>query len=81
MTIQLILWARLQFLCLYHIENMQQYVNDSGEFVLPESLITMFNSISISTGRGVLFTLFRGTFLHSVILPIVNPQQVTTQLP
>lgn len=62
--------------CVYHIVNIQQFVNESGKFALPEHLITMFNSISISTCRGVLFTLFRGTPLHSVILPIVNPQQV-----
>ncbi len=63
--------------CIYHVENIQQFVNESGKFILPEHLITMFNSISISTCRGVLFTLFRGTPLHSVILPIVNPQQVS----
>ena len=63
--------------CVYHIVNIQQFVNESGKFVLPEHLITMFNSISISTCRGVLFTLFRGTPLHSVILPIVDPQQVS----
>lgn len=63
--------------CVYHIVNIQQFVNESGKFTLPEHLTTMFNSISISTCRGVLFTLFRGTPLHSVILPVVNPQQVS----
>ncbi|MEA5127286.1 MAG: hypothetical protein VB074_03815 [Proteiniphilum sp.] len=60
--------------CVYHIENIQQFMDESGKFVLPSPLVTMFNSISISTCRGVLFTLFRGTPLHSVILPIINPQ-------
>jgi len=63
--------------CVYRIANIQQFVNESGKFTLPKHLITMFNSISISTCRGVLFTLFRGTPLHSVILPVVNPQQAS----
>ena len=60
--------------CVYQIENIQQFMDESGKFELPSPLTSMFNSISISTCRGVLFTLFRGTPLHSVILPIINPQ-------
>lgn len=65
--------------CVYRIENIEDYVNEKKVFELPEQLLTMFNSISISTCRGVLFTLFRGTPLHTVILPIVNPTDLNKQ--
>lgn len=65
--------------CVYSIENIDDFRNEKNEFVLPESLLTMFNSISISTCRGVLFTLFRGTPLHTVILPIINPDDLNKQ--
>lgn len=65
--------------CIYRIENIEDFVNEKNEFTLPDQLLTMFNSISISTCRGVLFTLFRGTPLHTVILPIVNPTDLNKQ--
>ncbi len=60
--------------CVYDIENITQFVDETNVFQLPEQLVVMFNSISISTCRGVLFTLFRGTALHTVILPIIDPK-------
>lgn len=69
--------GKAEISCIYHVENIQQFVNSLGKFALPEQYISMFNSISISTCRGVLFSIFRGTPLHSVILPIINPQELT----
>ena len=65
--------------CVYTIDNIEDFVNENKVFALPEQLLTMFNSISISTCRGVLFTLFRGTPLHTVILPIINPSDLNKQ--
>jgi hypothetical protein len=65
--------------CVYNIDNIGDFVNENKNFVLPEQLLTMFNSISISTCRGVLFTLFRGTPLHNVILPVINPADMNKQ--
>lgn len=62
--------------CVYYIENIHQFIDESEKFELPEHVNTMFISISISTCRGVLFTLLRGTPLHSVILPIINPKEL-----
>ncbi|HNX89539.1 MAG TPA: hypothetical protein PKH58_10680 [Paludibacteraceae bacterium] len=67
--------------CVYTIDNIEDFVNENKVFTLPEQLLTMFNSISISTCRGVLFTLFRGTPLHTVILPIINPVDLNKQQP
>ena len=35
--------------------------------------ISTLNSISISTTRGMMFSAFRGTFLHNAILPLIDP--------
>lgn len=58
--------------CIYNILEMNKYI-DGKDIKLPDEFITTINSLSLSTSRGILFTLFRGTFLHSAILPIINP--------
>lgn len=40
---------------------------------LPDIFIATLNSISISTTRGMMFSAFRGTFLHNAILPLIDP--------
>jgi len=60
--------------CLYYVENLDQYFeNKTNTPNLPQGVITMLNSISISTIRGVMYGIFRGTFLNGAILPVVNP--------
>lgn len=58
--------------CIYNILEMNKYI-EGKDIKLPDEFITTINSLSLSTSRGILFTLFRGTFLHSAILPIINP--------
>lgn len=62
--------------CIYNIANLDEFIN-KGEISIPNDIIVTLNSISLSTCRGVLFTLFRGTFLHNAILPIVDPKKFT----
>ncbi len=60
--------------CLYYIENFKQYCDEKTNIPsLPQDVVTMLNSISISTIRGVMYGIFRGTFLNGAILPVVNP--------
>lgn len=65
--------------CIFHLHDIKQYSIESTEFSLSEQLITILNSISISTSRGVLFSLFKGTPLQTVILPIVNPMEINKE--
>lgn len=65
--------ANAEVSCIYHVLELDKLVSEPEDKGLPKEFITTLNSISISTSRGVLFALFRGTPLHSVILPIVNP--------
>jgi len=60
--------------CIYNIDNLPDFVKEK-KVELPEQFIITINSISLSTVRGVLFTLFRGTHLHNLILPILDPKE------
>ena len=60
----------------FAINNFDDFLDasDKTKINLPEEMITVFNSISISTTRGIMFSQFRGTYLHNAILPIVDPK-------
>jgi hypothetical protein len=67
-------FGKLRAGCIYFIEKVDQFINPESKTVeLPEPLALTLNSISLSTTRGMMFSLFRGTFLHNAILPIVDP--------
>jgi len=63
---------------IYELANFEEAVTilDEHNFKIPEPLNDILNSISISTTRGVMFSTYKGTFLHNAILPIVNPKQL-----
>ena len=64
--------------CIYNIVNLENFV-EGKKVTFPPDFIFKLNSISLSTVRGVLFTLFRGTFLHNVILPVIDPKQFVSE--
>lgn len=66
--------ASIKTSCIFYIENFQDFVEEHSTAVkLPEQFIVTLNSIALSTTRGIMFTHFKGTFLHNALLPIVNP--------
>jgi hypothetical protein len=62
---------------IYEILNFVDVIKIStdGKLDIPQALIEVLNSISISTTRGVMFSTFKGTFLHNAVLPIIDPRQ------
>jgi hypothetical protein len=61
--------------CIFAFPNFDSFqYKEANKLEIPDDLIVTLNSISLSTSRGVMFTLFRGTFLHNVILPIIDPK-------
>lgn len=59
---------------IYQVENLEEFrKKESEEFEIPEFFNTTINSISLSTIRGIMYSHFKGTFLHNTLLPIVNP--------
>ncbi|HRO77014.1 MAG TPA: hypothetical protein PLP27_12805 [Crocinitomicaceae bacterium] len=73
---QFILGA-LSVSCIFEIANFSDVVKvqADGKIDMPSKLIETLNFISISTTRGVMFSTFRGTFLHGAFLPIIDPKQ------
>lgn len=64
--------------CVYAIEHFDEVVNmdKSGKPHIDETITQTLNSISISTTRGVLAQLYKGTYLHNAILPVVDPKSL-----
>ncbi len=61
--------------CIYNVTNLDEFKVEKGDIVsLPNEIITMLNSISLSTTRGVMFSQLKGTFLHNAFLPIIDPK-------
>jgi len=64
--------------CIYKVVNITDFIDtDKKQVHFPKGIITTFNSITISTVRGIMFSQFKGTFLHNAYLPIINPQSFT----
>ena len=61
--------------CSFRIEKVNQHLveNKAGQESLPKEVADILTSIAISTTRGVMFSEFKGSFLHNAILPIVDP--------
>lgn len=66
--------------CIFDIVNFEDVIKieADGKVNIPQRMIETLNIISISTTRGVMFSTFKGTFLHSAILPIIDPQQLNS---
>ena len=63
--------------CLYSIANYSDIVKVSDNNVsINESSLVILNSIALSTTRGVLSQLFRGTNLQHAVLPAIDPKAV-----
>lgn len=60
--------------CIYSIPDFDDVIKieEDGKLNIPEDLAEILNSISISTVRGIMFSSFKGTFLHNAFLPIVD---------
>jgi hypothetical protein len=67
-------YGKLKANIFFDVQNLDDFKDtDTNKFDIPEPFITTLNSISISTSRGLMFSAFKGTFLHSAILPVINP--------
>jgi len=58
--------------CEFSIENFSDLIklNKNGLYDIPSELERIFNTITYSTARGMMFNIFKGTNLGNAILPI-----------
>lgn len=75
---QSLVLGALSVSCIFEIANFDEVIKieSDGKLIIPQPLIDTLNSISISTTRGVMFSTFKGTFLHGAVLPIIDPKQL-----
>jgi len=69
--------ASVKASCIFEVENFADFINEeNGDVNLPEILSNSLNSITLSTVRGLMFSGFKGTFLHNAILPVIDPNSL-----
>lgn len=63
--------------CIFEIANFDSMIKTdaTGNATIPQPLLDLLTSISVSTTRGVMYSTFKGTVLHGAILPIIDPKQ------
>ena len=61
--------GNLTLSCVFEVENLPIIIPHKPSAA---ELGFKLNQVTISTARGVMFGLFRGTILHNAILPIVD---------
>lgn len=61
--------------CIFKVNNLKQYITEKKEIDIPENFIITINAVAISTTRGLMFSMFKGTFLQGAILPLLDPSQ------
>lgn len=64
--------GKLRSNCIFKVNDLSKYVTKNQTIILPENIIITLNSVSISTTRGLMYSLFKGTFLHGAILPLLD---------
>ena len=74
------LFGKFSSSCVYEVKELSKYVNPETKALnLPDPFIVTLNSVSLSTTRGLMFSHFRGTFLHNALLPIIDPTSFITE--
>jgi hypothetical protein len=63
--------------CIYSVSKFDDVIkmNADNKLEMPPSLVELLNTVSVATARGVMFSTFKGTFLHNAFLPMVEPRQ------
>jgi len=74
--------ATIKTSCVFFVGNILDFSPpESQQIDLPEQFMITLNSISLSTTRGIMYSQFRGTFMHNVLLPILDPSTLTLSKP
>ena len=59
--------------CSFKVTDLSKYITEDKKINLSDNFIITINSVALSTTRGLMFSLFKGTFLQGAILPLLNP--------
>jgi hypothetical protein len=75
--------AELRSTHLFWIQNFKEiiFTNSQGQMVIPNPLMEVCNSISISSIRGMFSVKTENTLFDNLILPLMNPKSLIPQVP
>jgi len=69
-----VLLASVKGSCIFEVANLEEFLPEGSQKVsFPDNILVSFNSISISTMRGIMFSQFKGTYLQNAVLPVIDP--------
>jgi hypothetical protein len=71
--------AMVQSSTIFEVENIDALKGSDGSFQFPNTFLDEINSMAISTTRGIMYSEFRGTFLHKAVLPIFRMESLKKQ--
>jgi hypothetical protein len=75
-----LLLAKMSVNFVFEIENFEEVIKEKDQkFDIPEQIIHLLNTISVSTLRGIMYERFRGTFLHNFLIPIIHGRSLLPQ--
>ncbi|MDZ7660392.1 hypothetical protein [Fodinibius sp.] len=60
----------------YSLSNMDDLINEDGDFILPKGLAITLLSIALSTTRGALVAKSEENILSEAILPLADPKEM-----
>lgn len=73
---QKLILGSIKLSCIYRVDQFDELIriDEEKRLNIPKELTEIVNSIAISTTRGVMFSTYKGTFLHNAFLPLIDPQ-------
>ena len=67
--------ANISVGCTFEIINFEEIIiQKEGTLTIPDAILETLNILTIGTTRGIMFSEFRGTWLHNTILPVIDPK-------
>jgi hypothetical protein len=62
----------------YQIINFEEAfkLDAQNQYEIPPKLLEAIGSTSLSTTRGIMYSLFKGTFLNNALLPLIDLQRL-----
>ena len=66
----------VQTSCIFEVENIDNLIDSENNIKFPDTFLDEVNSMAISTTRGIMYSEFKGTFLHKAILPVFKAENL-----
>lgn len=75
--------GRLSTMTVFKLADYQAVMEkaENGQPTIPPELQATLNGIAISTTRGIMFGVFKGTPLHGALLPLMDAKAFAPELP